>query len=100
MNNQQQAFLEKLAQRIPRLFEVISQGNEKSEYIVGIRRIGQRQVRLKLVAEIVDPGGSPLASHGMLRSVSELTLAEESGPVTADDNQSAPASRRRRSRKR
>lgn len=66
MNHEQQRFLEQLAQRIPRLFAAISQGNIKSEYIVGTRRIGKREVRLKLVAEVVDPGANPLATHGML----------------------------------
>ncbi len=66
MNIDQQAFLEKLALRIPRLFDVIRQGNAKSEYIIGIRRINNRDVRLKIVAEVVDPGSKPLASHGML----------------------------------
>ena len=60
MNNEQQAFLEKLALRIPQLFEVIRQGNIKSEYIIGVRRIGQRHVRLKMVVEVVDAGANPL----------------------------------------
>lgn len=66
MNQQQQAFLEKLALRIPRLFDAIARGNVKSEYIIGVRRIGRRHVRLKLVAEVVDPGANPLATHGQV----------------------------------
>jgi len=68
MNAEQQDFLEKLALRIPRLFDVIRQGNVKSEYIIGIRQIDNRHVRLKIVAEVVDPGINPLSSHGMSRS--------------------------------
>lgn len=68
MNRQQQDFLERLALRIPRLFDAIAQGNVKSEYIIGVRYIGARHVRLKLVAEVVDPGANPLATHGQMRS--------------------------------
>lgn len=107
MNIRQQAFLEKLAQRIPRLFEVIGEGNEKCEYIIGTRLIGNRQVRLKLVAEVVDPGGNPLASHSLLTSVDE-TLHRHgtiSDAVSAEPDEYTspapePASRRRRARKR
>ena len=70
MNNVQRAFLEQLAARIPALFEAISRGNVKSEYIIGVRRLGKRQVRLKLVAEVVEPGQqSPLHTHSVLRPV-------------------------------
>ena len=70
MNNAQRAFLEQLAARIPALFEAISRGNVKSEYIIGVRRLGKRQVRLKLVAEVVEPGQqSPLHTHSVLRPV-------------------------------
>lgn len=108
MNSQQQAFLEKLAQRIPRLFEVIGEGNEKCEYIIGTRLIGKRQVRLKLVAEVVDPGGNPLASHSLLSSVSDALDSQPvisgnacSEPEHAEDQAiSGPPSRRRRPRKR
>jgi len=52
---------------IPKLFEAIRLGNVKSEYVLGDRIIGgqqgKRQVRLKLVAEVVDPGANPLATH-------------------------------------
>ena len=63
MTPEQQAFLENLAQRIPRLFAAIREGNVRSEYIIGVRRIDARQVRLKLVAEVVDSGANPLATH-------------------------------------
>jgi len=65
VNAEQQRFLEQLARRIPRLFAAIGAGNEKSEYIIGSRRIDGRQVRLKIVAEVVDPGANPLKTHGM-----------------------------------
>lgn len=64
MNKAQLEFLEQLGERIPRLFEAIARGNVKSEFIVGVRTINSRQVRLKLVAEVVDPGSNPLATHG------------------------------------
>lgn len=67
MNKAQLEFLEQLGERIPRLFEAIARGNVKSEFIVGVRTINSRQVRLKLVAEVVDPGSNPLATHGQAR---------------------------------
>lgn len=67
MNKTQQVFLEQLGERIPRLFHAIAQGNVKSEFIVGVRTINSRQVRLKLVAEVVDPGSNPLATHGQIQ---------------------------------
>lgn len=76
VNEEQQKFLEQLAKRIPRLFDAIRAGNIKSEYIVGIRRIGQRHVRLKLVAEVVDPGANPLRTHGTLVPVTVSVQAE------------------------
>jgi len=111
MNDEQRVFLKKLAERIPRLFEVIKQGNIKSEYIVGIRRIGERHVRLKLVAEVVDPGANPLASHGTMLSVNVSTNAQMptnvpiksvgvSGSGGRLDSSTETASKRRRPRKR
>jgi hypothetical protein len=101
MNNEQQAFLEKLSSRIPKLFEVIRQGNIKSEYIIGIRRIGQRQVRLKMVAEVVDAGANPLASHSTMSSVDASSQNNKVlGIAAAQGTHSEPASRRRQSRKR
>ena len=117
MNRQQQDFLERLALRIPSLFDAIAQGNVKSEYIIGVRYIGARHVRLKLVAEVVDPGANPLATHGQMRpgtqsplrsvDMSALSadngLAKPTGTSKPDPGPSpgpSPASRRRRSRKR
>ncbi len=74
MNRQQQDFLERLALRIPRLFDAIAQGNVKSEYIIGVRCIGTRHVRLKLVAEVADPGANPLATHGQMKPETQSTL--------------------------
>lgn len=101
MNTEQHAFLEKLALRIPHLFEVIRQGNIKSEFIIGIRRIGQRQVRLKIVAEVVDAGANPLASHSTMSSV-DVSVHKISavGVSTVKDTEIEPASRRRQARKR
>lgn len=100
MNNEQQLFLEKLALRIPRLFEVIKQGNIKSEYIIGIRRIGQRQVRLKMVAEVVDPGINPLSSHSTMKSVGapDDQVAAVDEPANLGDVIEASARRRPRKR--
>lgn len=42
----------------------LEEGNVKSELILGLRRIRSRQARLKLVAELVDPGANPLKTHG------------------------------------
>ncbi len=90
VSDEQQKFLEQLAARIPRLFEAIRSGNVKSEYIIGVKCIGHRHVRLKLVAEVVDAGANPLKTHGMEAPVqlvvkAELLPAEELTPdVEAD----------------
>ena len=82
VSDEQQKFLEQLALRIPRLFEAIRAGNVKCEYIIGMRCIGHRQVQLKLVAEVVDPGANPLKTHGMQAPV-RLSVQAEPMP---DDN--------------
>lgn len=97
MNDEQYEFLKQLALRIPRLFDAIDQGNIKSEYIIGLRRIGQRDVRLKLVAEVVDPGPNPLKSHGTQAMRVEN---ETMGQRTSGENRAGSASSRRRARKR
>lgn len=76
ISKEQQTFLEQLALRIPLLFEAIRAGNIKSEYIVGVRRIGHRHVQLKMVAEVVDSGANPLKTHGMQAPVSVSLQAE------------------------
>ena len=65
VNEQQQKFLEQIAACIPRLFEAIKAGNVKSEFYIGLKRIGNQQVQLKMVAEVLDPGDNPLKTHGM-----------------------------------
>lgn len=67
-------FLANVGRIIPKLFQAITEGNERSEYILGTRTIRDRQVRLVLVAEVVDPGSNPLATHSAARD-----LAEQSG---------------------
>jgi len=89
MNAEQQDFLEKLALRIPRLFNVIRQGNVKSEYIIGIRQIDNRHVRLKIVAEVVDPGINPLSSHGMSRA--RVSTAPSDLPASDDAAAALPS---------
>lgn len=83
MTPEQQAFLENLARRIPRLFAAIGDGNVRSEYIIGVRRIDTRQVRLKLVAEVVDSGANPLATHSSLAVVDAVTSTPVASPATA-----------------
>jgi len=84
VSDDQQRFLEQLAGRIPRLFDAIRAGNIKSEYIVGVRRIGQRQVRLKLVAEVVDSGANPLRTHSTTVPVRVCVHAEFVADLDAD----------------
>ena len=81
VSEEQQKFLEQLARRIPHLFDAIRAGNIKSEYIIGVRQIGLRHVRLKLVAEVVDPGANPLKTHGMQTPIS-VSVQMEVGPGT------------------
>jgi len=63
MNQTQMQFLYQIADRIPRLFAALQEGNQRSEYVLGQRIIRGRQVRLVLMAEVVDPGHNPLATH-------------------------------------
>lgn len=100
MNNEQQAFLEKLASRIPQLFEVIRQGNIKSEYIIGIRQIGQRHVRLKMVVEVVDPGANPLASHSTMNVGGVQSEKSQLQEIGGAGTTAIELASRRRSRKR
>jgi len=85
MNSQQQAFLEHVATLIPKLFDAIRLGNVKSECVLGDRIIGQRQVRLKLVAEVVDPGSNPLATHSQMRQNQQQSqsVTSQSTPAVA-----------------
>jgi len=70
LSKQQRSFLRRVAAAIPRLFQNLEEGNVKSELILGLRRVRSRDARLKLVAELVDPGLNPLQSHGA-RDVSD-----------------------------
>lgn len=88
MDSQQQAFLEHIGMLIPKLFDAIRLGNVKSEYVLGDRIIGRRQVRLKLVAEVVDPGSNPLATHSQMRK--QGGSADVQG--RSSDNQQASSS--------
>lgn len=82
MTDEQQEFLEQLALRIPHLFEAIRLGNIKSEYIIGVRRIGHRHVRLKMVAEVVDAGPNPLETHGTFRPVNNPVSVPGNTPAS------------------
>jgi len=59
----QQSFLESIAEKIPRLFAAIESGNSRAEFILGTRVLKGRRVRLSLVAQLIEPGGSPLSTH-------------------------------------
>ena len=80
MNPAQQAFLQQIASKIPRLFAAIAAGNVRAEFILGQRVIKGRQVRLKLVAEVVDPGANPLATHGCTMGLA----ADQSSALPSD----------------
>ncbi len=80
MNSQQQAFLQHIGTLIPKLFDAIRMGNVKSECVLGDRIIGQRQVRLKLVVEVVDPGSNPLATHSQMRQNQTQAIANTNQP--------------------
>jgi len=84
VNSQQQAFLQHIGTLIPKLFDAIRLGNVKSEYVLGDRIIGQRQVRLKLVAEVVDPGSNPLATHSQMRQNQEQALENANQPTLSN----------------
>ncbi len=118
MNEAQLAFLEQMGERIPLLFDAIAKGNVKSEFIIGVRTINSRPVRLKLVAEVVDPGSNPLATHGQVRpshsdmpstSTDEADVAAGgasttagsacSGAVNSSEVSKPPAGRRRTRRR-
>lgn len=98
MNKEQQAFLEQIGARIRPLFDAIAQGNVKSEFIIGVRCINGRQVRLKLSAEVVDPGSNPLATHGQVRPGPARGLARGSAREASEKKVTTTAARRTRRR--
>lgn len=67
-------FLISIAEKIPRLFNAISEGNVRAEFILGSRMLKGRQVKLVLVAEVVDPGDNPLTTHS--QPMPEITEVE------------------------
>ena len=73
---------------IPKLFDAIRLGNVKSECVLGDRIIGHRQVRLKLVAEVVDPGSNPLQTHSQSRAASGVHRSSESQLNKGQSNKS------------
>ena len=56
------AWLEGIADRVPRLLDAIREGNYRSEFILGERQIDGRRVRLTLRAETIT--GPPIADDG------------------------------------
>jgi len=97
MNSQQQAFLQHVGTLIPKLFDAIRLGNVKSECVLGDRLIGQRQVRLKLVAEVVDPGSNPLATHSQTRQNQVPPLNSVKRPNQSDATNQAIVSNQNKS---
>lgn len=63
MTPAQMNFLTSIADKIPRLFKSIAEGNMHAEYQLGSRMLNGRQVKLSLVAEVCDPGDNPLSTH-------------------------------------
>ena len=63
MTPAQMNFLSSIADKIPRLFKSIADGNMHAEYHLGSRMLNGRQVKLSLVAEVCDPGDNPLSTH-------------------------------------
>lgn len=105
LTEKQLYFLEQIALQIPDLISAVSQGNLRSEYTLGVRRIGDRHVRLKMVAEVVDAGANPLQTHSTPQSAwrgvhSQANDEHPSDALGADVPVIKPASKRRRPRKR
>jgi len=63
ISENQYNFLISVAEKIPRLFAAIAGGNARAEFILGDRDLDGQRVRLLLVAEVIEPGGSPLSTH-------------------------------------
>lgn len=63
MNPKQWQWLLDVANRIPGLIGKIEQDNVRADTRLGERVIHGKRVRLYFVAEVVDPGADPLASH-------------------------------------
>jgi len=53
----QRLFFAGIAERIPKLFAAIEEGNFKSYFLLGVRTINGRRVQLSLRAEVID--GAP-----------------------------------------
>ena len=77
----QHRFLASVAEKIPRLFAAIAAGNTRAEFVLGTRLLKGRRVRLLLVAEVIEPGGSPLATHG------QTIPADTNDSQSTDDDQ-------------
>jgi len=82
----QVTFLQRVVAAIPRLFAALEEGNVKSELILGLRRVKSRQARLKLVAELVDPGANPLETHGSRESEDKPYLKERTEPADRSEH--------------
>lgn len=89
MNQAQMNFLRQIADRIPRLFAALQEGNERAEYVLGNRIVAGRQVRLVLLAEVIDPGHNPLATHstGAQSPVNSEKIADSHVELTLSKDQ-------------
>lgn len=87
MNKTQWTWLTSVAAQIPRLFKEIATGKDSSNFVMGERVINNKVVRLSLVAQVVDAGGNPLASHA--------SATCPSTPVDVPDGMVTPAQKRR-----
>ena len=77
----QHRFLASIAEKIPRLFAAIASGNTRAEFVLGTRLLQGRRVRLLLVAEVIEPGGSPLATHGQI-----IPVPDDAGDSQSTDD--------------
>ena len=73
MNAKQWQWLLDVAKRIPRLIGKIEQGSIRADTTLGERVIDGKLVQLSFVAEVVDPGADPLASHASVNYPSTHT---------------------------
>jgi len=61
-------------------------GNQRSEHILGRRQINGRQVRLILIAEVVDAGANPLATHSGRTTATDKSTSSTSASSNSPAN--------------
>ena len=78
------AWLNGIADRVPRLLDAIRKGSCAAEFLLGERRINGRRVRLTLRAQVIE--GAPLPDDGNpLPELPRLNPAREDDPVRRDN---------------